>query len=345
MKTQTLLSRDDFRNGVFARDNYKCVICGKPAQDAHHILERRLWPDGGYYIDNGSSLCGECHILAEKTELSVERIREACDILKPIIPPHMYRDVQYDKWGNIFLVNGQRTPGELFNDESVRKILKDCLSDFTHYVKYPRSYHLPWSEGLTKDDRVGDESNLKFLEGEVVMTEKLDGENANLYRDYFHARSIDGNSHWTQGWCKGFHSQFAHEIPEGWRLCGENLFAKHSIKYSNLKSYFYLFSIWNEKNECLSWEETEEWAALLDLQVVPVIFKGYLNLPAEKDIKDHWKIYKQDVGRETEGYTVRNAAKFHYSQFRNNLGKFVRRDHVQTGSHWKFENIEQNELE
>lgn len=35
-----LLTRDQFREGVFARDNYKCVFCDKPAVDAHHILER-----------------------------------------------------------------------------------------------------------------------------------------------------------------------------------------------------------------------------------------------------------------------------------------------------------------
>lgn len=51
-----LLSRDEFRESVFARDRYKCIFCGKQAEetpegklDAHHIIERRLWSDGGYY--------------------------------------------------------------------------------------------------------------------------------------------------------------------------------------------------------------------------------------------------------------------------------------------------------
>jgi len=33
-----LLTRDEFREGVFKRDNYKCVVCGAPAKDAHHII-------------------------------------------------------------------------------------------------------------------------------------------------------------------------------------------------------------------------------------------------------------------------------------------------------------------
>jgi len=44
----TLLTRDQFRDGVFARDGRRCVICQSAGPlDAHHIVERRLWPDGG----------------------------------------------------------------------------------------------------------------------------------------------------------------------------------------------------------------------------------------------------------------------------------------------------------
>ena len=71
-----LLTRDKFREGVFERDNHKCVICQAPAQDAHHIIERRLFPDGGYYLDNGSSLCGDCHYKAEQTVITPQEIRE-----------------------------------------------------------------------------------------------------------------------------------------------------------------------------------------------------------------------------------------------------------------------------
>lgn len=43
-----LLSRNEFRNKVFERDGYCCVICGNGPNtghriDAHHIIERRLW--------------------------------------------------------------------------------------------------------------------------------------------------------------------------------------------------------------------------------------------------------------------------------------------------------------
>ena len=149
-----LLTRDEFRNAVFERDQHLCVICKEPAQDAHHILERRLFPDGGYYLDNGASLCGKHHIEAEQTTLGCDTIREACGITEIVQPPHFYTDVEYDKWGNEIQKNGNRVKGELFNDISVQRALSGVLSLFIDQVKYPRTYHLPWSPGMNRDDRM-----------------------------------------------------------------------------------------------------------------------------------------------------------------------------------------------
>jgi len=243
-----MLTREQFRTQVFARDNNQCVICGKPSQDAHHIIERRLWDNGGYHIDNGASLCADCHMKAEQTIISCKEIRKAAGIKTILLPPHFYSDTRYDKWGNIILPDGRRLKGELFFDESVQKILKSCdlLDFFCKYVKYPRTYHLPWSKGFTKYDRIV--KNTKQFEGkEVIVTVKLDGENTTFYNDYIHARSLDGMGHASQSWVKNFHSKISYNIPEGWRVCGENVFAKHTIQYNYLSTYFYVFSIWNER--------------------------------------------------------------------------------------------------
>ena len=171
-----LLTRDEFRNSVFKRDNYKCVNCSKPAVDAHHIMERKLFDDEGYYLDNGASVCKECHILAEKTLLSTQDLRNKIGIKNIILPKGFYREETFDKWGNIILPNGNRIKGELFFDESVQKILKEVLDLFTSYIKYPRTRHVPWSKSINKDDSVF--PNMSSFEGrEVVVTEKMDGEN------------------------------------------------------------------------------------------------------------------------------------------------------------------------
>jgi hypothetical protein len=177
------------------------VFCKNHAVDAHHILERRLWSDGGYYIDNGASVCAEHHIACEMTIISVEDVRLACNILKPVIPAHLYDDMVYDKWGNPCLPSGQRLKGELFFDESVQKILKQggVLDLFKNQVKYPRTYHVLWSPGMNDDDRML--PNMDSFEGRrVIVTEKMDGENTTMYSDYIHARSVDGRSHSSQDW-------------------------------------------------------------------------------------------------------------------------------------------------
>ena len=64
-----------FGTRCLPRDGGRCVICGAPGQDAHHIVERRLFDDGGYYLDNGATLCAACHVKAEMTVLSCDDIR------------------------------------------------------------------------------------------------------------------------------------------------------------------------------------------------------------------------------------------------------------------------------
>lgn len=172
----TLMTRDVFRNSVFERDYHLCVICKEPAVDAHHILERRLFPEEGYFLNNGASLCAKHHLLAESTQLSCDEIREAAGITEVVLPPHLYSDANYDKWGNEIMPNGNRVRGELFNDESVQKVMAPVLDKFGYRVKYPRTYHLWCSPGMNRDDRMM--PNVDAFEGqEVMIGEKLDGEN------------------------------------------------------------------------------------------------------------------------------------------------------------------------
>lgn len=340
-----LLSRDDFRNGVFLRDDYKCVICGERGIDAHHIIERRLWTDFGFYLDNGATLCSLHHIKAEETTLSCDEIRQACNIEKIILPEHLYDDYNYDKWGNIILPNETRLKGELFYDESVQKILKqgNVLNSFSKYVKYPRTYRLPWSvdtDKNMKDDRLMKNDDC-FKGKEVVVTIKMDGENTSFYNDYIHARSLDSNSHPTRNWIKGFWSQINYLIDDNMRICGENLYAKHSIEYDNLLSYFYGFSIWTD-NMCLSWKETEEYFTILNINPVEIIYKGIYN--KNKIIS----IYEKYKNKNCEGYVIRNANEFSYADFRYNVGKFVEQGFKQvvnnSHGHWISKKIETNKL-
>lgn len=336
--SDVLLSRTAFREAVLARAHGRCVVCAQahgpqgwdcapPAADAHHIMERRLWPDGGYYLRNGAAVCEEHHLACERTDLSVEEVAEAAGITHVMLPPHLYRDLVYDKWGNVILRNVQRLRGELFYDESVQRILAGKLHLFTDAVKYPRTHHLPWSPGITEDDRVM--GSLAAFEGRrVIVTRKMDGENTSLYRDRYHARSVDSGPHPSRDYVKGIWGRIRGDIPDGWRVCGENLYARHSIAYRNLPSYLLAFSIWDERNGCLAWDDTLEWFALLGLEPVPVLYDGPYD---EVLIRGLWTPDQWDT---SEGYVVRTADGFPYGAFRAHVGKFVRPGHVQTSKHW-----------
>jgi hypothetical protein len=203
-------------------------------------------------------------------------------------------------------------------------------------IKYPRTSHLPWSEGMTDDD-VRNQSVDQFFGMGVVVTEKMDGENTTLYRNTMHARSLDSNNHPSRDWVKRFWSEIRWNIPEGWRVCGENLFARHSIEYTDLESYFMGFSIWDERNVCLSWADTLEWFDVIGVTPVRVLFEGAFD---EKVIKNLSKT--MDLNK-SEGYVVRNASEFHYNVFASNVAKYVRKNHVQSEKHWTQElNIVRN---
>lgn len=338
-----LLTRKQFRDECFKRDGYKCVLCDKTAiydsngevnnLDAHHLVDRALWKDGGYYLCNSATLCDpDCHMKAEQTLVSVEELREKCDIKKFILPEQFSEGEIIDKWGNPVLPNGSRMKGELF--EGHEDILAPVLHLFIDKIKFPRIYHFTWSPGVTNDDRILNSVD-QFKGKEIVVTEKMDGENTSFYKNGFHARSLTYENHPSRSMVRSIHANIAHDIPEGMRICGENLYAKHSIHYENLSSWFLVFTVWNKQNICLSWDETKEWAELLGLQTVPELYRGIWNETKMKQIQ---------VPNNSEGYVVRVVDEIPYNSFRTKVGKWVRANHVQSSSHWMHQQIVPNKL-
>lgn len=203
-------------------------------------------------------------------------------------------------------------------------------------VKYPRTFHLPWSEGATSDDKVV--QNVDYLNGlDVVVTLKMDGENTTLYRDGLHARSLDSAHHESRSWVKGFHAGIAGQIPERVRICGENMFATHSIHYEDLGSYFLGFSMWYE-SQCLGWRETLGWFVKLGITPVPTIYEGPFS---EEAIRKAWTT---ELAVKHEGYVVRPKDGCHLDRFNQYVLKYVRKDHVQTDDHWLSRPVIPNKL-
>lgn len=336
-----LLSREEFRAQVLARHGGRCCVpdCPHPAEDAHHIIERRLWSDGGYYLANGAALCDRGglghHMEAEQTVLSTEDLRRWSGIQTVLVPEHLVVEASYDAWGNEVHPDGRRSPGELFWEPNVQEVLRQggVLDRFDLRPRYPRTLHLPDSPGLGDDDKVL--YDLSAFEGGVplVCTEKMDGENCNWSRDGFWARSPDSEHHHTRNYVKSMWAQRQWDIPAGWRISGENLYARHSVGYEDLPSYFMVFGIWDERGALLGWEETEEYAAMLDLPTVPVLYRG-------TDLGEARKAWAQQRNEDTsEGFVLRTAGAIEAGQFRSRVAKWVRAKHVRTADHgWRHRN-------
>jgi len=203
------------------------------------------------------------------------------------------------------------------------------------YTKYPSTPHVPWSPSVKEDDFVLKTFD-KFKGQRIIVSEKMDGESCTMYNDHIHARSINSRYHASRTWVKAFWSGIKSNIPEGSRICGENLYAKHSIFYNSLPSYFMGFSYWNSTMS-LSWDDTVEKFTELGIIPVPVIYDGEFS---EKVLKELTK-FNTDI---QEGYVVRVARAFEFGEFAECMAKYVRKNHVQTDEHWMYSEIIPNVL-
>ena len=51
---------DLWRKAVYQK-HPRCILCGRPASPAHHFFPKKLYGHLRYDLDNGISLCIECH--------------------------------------------------------------------------------------------------------------------------------------------------------------------------------------------------------------------------------------------------------------------------------------------
>lgn len=198
-------------------------------------------------------------------------------------------------------------------------------------VKYPRTPHLPSSPGSTSDDKWASPQTLKFLKSgiELVVTEKMDGSNLSLTRNHFFGRSLDATSNPWDTPVKSSWASMRYDIPEGYRISGESLYARRSVSYDSLPSNFIVFGIWDETNTLLGWDEMNEWAELLNLSVVPLLYRG----TDFKKAVSAWTEQKND--KTSEGFVLRDAGRIPYADFNKHVAKYVRANHVQTSADWR----------
>ncbi len=204
-------------------------------------------------------------------------------------------------------------------------------------AKYPRTYHLPDSPGATGDDHV--QHDLSWLDGELVVTEKMDGGNLTFTRDAMHARSTDSGTHPWDRPAKAQGAMTAYRIPDDWRVCGESMWARRSIAYTDLPGVFLVFGIWDETDTLLGWDDTVDWAERLELPVVPVLYRG----ASLSEARAAWS--RQRDAATSEGFVVRSAGRIAAADFTHRLLTWVRPGHVRTDAAGRHrDDVERNEF-
>lgn len=235
--------------------------------------------------------------------------------------------------------------------------------------KYNRSLHAHISLGSTSDDRFMPKGYVEAFANmeKLVLTEKLDGQNNCFTKEGLFARSHASPS--VLPWDKPMRERWnliKNDLGD-YEIFGENMYGIHSIGYSKLESYFYVFAV-RVKDVWLSWEEVKSIANYYEFPTVPEIrieknLSEFLETSKnENDVLAQW--FKANLGTTwehsvntagllggynpltnapaSEGFVVRNANEFKTNdgilevaenEF-NNLFKVVRDGHVQTDEHW-----------
>lgn len=211
--------------------------------------------------------------------------------------------------------------------------------------KYGRTYHFPFSPGTTSDGRINhnyfsDILNIK----QIVVTEKLDGENTCLNQFGVFARSHAAPTiHPWAAYLKQPWELIKNDLGE-LEIFGENLYAVHSIEYQNIEHHFYVFAV-RDGHKWLSWEEVKFYAAMLDFQVVPEITKliapfyqsefenKILEIITQESAFGSIDVQSKQICS-MEGVVCRNTASYTVDNFKENVFKYVRKGHVKTDEHW-----------
>lgn len=217
-------------------------------------------------------------------------------------------------------------------------------------TKYNRTYHYDFSLGTTSDDRINREwfEDINRLDSAIHL-EKMDGENTcmNGIGKFARSHAAPTKNPWSEFLNQRF-GQIQQDLKDmDIEIFGENLYAIHSIVYPNLDDHFKVFAV-RQLDRWLGWEEVKWYASVFDFHTVPEIsiFK-----PSELSKKEIENFVVENCKEQSvfgslqngtiplvecrkEGIVTRNYNDFPVDTFKENVFKYVRKDHVQTDEHW-----------
>ena len=177
----------------------------------------------------------------------------------------------------------------------------------------------------------------RLTSGLLVITEKMDGENTTIHAEGCHPRSLDARYHPSRDWMKAFAAGIAPQLEVGERIVGEYLYARHSLAYSNLPSYFLGFA-WIRNGYIEDWDATLQRFEGLGIMPVPMLYRGAFTRSLLGDVIDGLDLEQQ------EGFVIRTSTGFEEVAMPTHLAKYVRAGHVTSEKHWMNAEVIRNGL-
>lgn len=200
--------------------------------------------------------------------------------------------------------------------------------------KFPRTFHLPFSPEIHADDKTHAEPHL-FVGHEVVITEKVDGGNACLHDGLAYARSTgQPATHPTFDYIKAHIAR--RTVGYGDLLFyGENLYGIHSIEYTELSDFFFLFAIRHRHGEWVAWDEFIDYCNAFEFSPVPQVYRGVFDsLGQLQRYLDTMMSVPSVLGGPREGFVIRRTHAIGGDEYSRYAAKYVRAGHVQSDEHW-----------
>ena len=201
--------------------------------------------------------------------------------------------------------------------------------------KYPRTPYWPYSPAIGREDGTHPNPS-RFVGAAVVVTEKLDGSNTLLHAGNVYARSVSAPSEGKWMAMVKKHHAWKMTDPDVY-LYGEDIYGVHSIEYGPVPEdrTFYAFALQDGTRAFAPFADVEAYANRQGIPVIPVLFRGtFRSVPEIRTFLEHAHAEASVLGGEREGVVMRLACGFSGSEFRANVCKSVRADHVQSDEHW-----------
>lgn len=215
------------------------------------------------------------------------------------------------------------------------------------FVKYPKTYRILVPQISTRGKHyLSDADTKKLLQGNIILSEKVDGANTAIirHRDYFKLQKrgslVDTSEHYQfnnfKAWSQINYDKLM-QIPRDTILYGELMFCKHTILYNMLPDYFLAFAWWDRKTKMFAHHlEMEELCDKIGISTVPFIEQTTrINRDELFDLVPNPSVYGHE---QAEGLVV-------YNQKQQLRGKLVLRkfqESMDKDGHWRTKQIKKN---